>query len=354
MEKAKTLVLSSNCVNQIVQTFGLNNIMDTLIDYTTAAIKKYNSDLVEVPTRFGFNYETRNPGLIEMMPAHVKEKEVAIKVVGYHPKNPQLYNLPTILSTISSYCTATGHLKGVADGVLLTSLRTGAASAIVTKILAKSDSSTLGLIGCGAQAVTQLHAISRVAPIQKVLIYDIDTNTIDSFVERSAMLGIEVVIIRSSIQEIISTSDIVCTATSIDINEGPLFDNIKPLPHLHINAVGSDFPGKTELPLSLLKNSIVCPDFLEQAKKEGECQQLEDSEIGPDIISLVKNSNNYIGNQLKTTVFDSTGWALEDQIVVNLFFELAKKYNLGEEIALENISEDAKSPYNFMLNSISI
>ena len=123
---------------------------------------------------------------------------------------------------------------------------------------------------------------------------------------------------------------------------------------MHINAIGSDFPGKVELPLDLLKQSLVCPDFLEQAKIEGECQQLKDSEIGPDLSQIVKNSKKYSHAKNQITVFDSTGWALEDQIVMDLFLDLAKEFGIGQEIAIENISEDAKNPYHFMLKTVTV
>ena len=148
MEK-KTLILSGDNVNRIVETHGLNSLMDKLIKRTTNTILNYDPDKTEIPIRSGFNYDINDPGLVEWMPVHKKCDEVVIKVVGYHPRNPQKFDLPTILSSISSYDTATGHLKGVVDGVLLTALRTGAASAVASKFLAKEDSSILGLIGCG-------------------------------------------------------------------------------------------------------------------------------------------------------------------------------------------------------------
>ena len=354
MEENKTLILSAEDVNTIVQEYGLNRLMDTLIERTTSAIEKYSTERIEIPIRLGFNYEEKNPGLVEIMPVHIKENEVVIKVVGYHPKNPTLYDLPTILSSISSYDTSTGHLKGIADGVLLTALRTGAASAIATQRLAKPDSSILGLIGCGAQAITQIHAISRLFEIKKIFLFDIDESTMISFSERSLMLGLDIEIIFSTIEEIVNSCDIICTETSIDVGEGPLFNTTVTQPHLHINAIGSDFPGKTEIPLELLRQSIVCPDFLAQAKIEGECQQLQDSEIGPDLIELIQNYEIYEHVKLERTVFDSTGWALEDQIVMDLFLELANDYRIGQKIALENISEDPKNPYNFMLKRVSV
>lgn len=352
MKKNTTLILSGDDVNNITKTYGLDRLMDTLIQRTTEAIKKYTSENTDIPIRSGFNYEGENPGLVEIMPVHKKGDEVVIKVVGYHPKNPTSHSLPTILSSISSYDTDTGHLKGVVDGVLLTALRTGAASAIATKRLAKSDSTILGLIGCGAQSVTQVHAISRLFDIKKLLIFDVDQEALSSFSERITMLELNVEIEFSDITSIVRDSDIVCTETSIGVGEGPLFKEIKAQPHLHINAIGSDFPGKIEVPLDFLKQSLVCPDFLEQAKIEGECQQLEEADIGPNLSELVQNTEKYAFARQQHTVFDSTGWALEDQVVINLFLELADRFDIGQKIALENISEDAKNPYNFMLKTV--
>ena len=340
-KKERTLILSGNDVNTIVEKFGLNSLMDSLIERLTKAVKEFDISKTEIPIRSGFNYQSENPGLVEWMPVHRKGEEVVIKVVGYHPKNPSNFNLPTILSSISCYDTRTGHLKGIADGVLLTALRTGAASAVASKYLAKPDSVILGLIGCGAQAITQLHALSRIFKLTEILIYDIDLNSINSFKERISMLDLDVTISISTIEEIMETSDIVCTETSIDVGAGPLFEQTTNQPHLHINAIGSDFPGKTELPLEILKKSFVCPDFLEQAKIEGECQQLDDSEIGFNWVEVLQRPDFFAHVQHEMSVFDSTGWALEDQVVMDLFLDLAEEFGIGLEVAIENVSEDA-------------
>ncbi len=351
-KKQKTLILTGDDVISIVEKFGLNQLMDSLIDRLTSTIENFDTSKTEIPIRSGFSYKSENPGLVEWMPVHQKGKEVVIKIVGYHPKNPENFNLPTILSSISSYDTNTGHLKGIADGVLLTALRTGAASAVASNCLAKPDSSILGLIGCGAQAVTQLHALSRVFELSKVMIYDIDQSTMNSYAERISMLDLEIAIEFSTIEEIIEKSDIVCTETSIEVSTGPLFEHNTNKPHLHINAIGSDFPGKTELPLAILRNSFVCPDFLEQAKIEGECQQLNDSEIGSDLVEVVKKSDIFKNLQSEMSVFDSTGWALEDQVVMDLFLDIACEHGIGLEIAIENVTEDAKNPYHFLLKAV--
>ena len=90
----------------------------------------------------------------------------------------------------------------------------------------------------------------------------------------------------------------------------PVLDDAFLRDDVHINAVGSDMAGKTELPLTLLHASLVCPDYTPQAILEGECQQLHNGHIGPSLIEIVKNPNAYVSYQAQKTVFDSTGFAL--------------------------------------------
>ncbi|MHA4844092.1 ornithine cyclodeaminase family protein [Flavitalea antarctica] len=347
----KTLVLSSFDIQEILRHFGIDWIMMTLVERLTIAIKEYNPQKLSIPVRSGFQYEKPEPGLIEWMPLynqHDQEGEVLIKVVGYHPSNPNKFHLPTIVSTISEYDTNSGHLRALIDGVLATAIRTGAASAVATKLMAKPTSSVLGLIGCGTQAVTQLHALSLYFKIERVLIYDIDPTAASSFEKRCSALNSDISFVITTIEEIVKNADILCTATSLDIGAGPLFSNIETKPHIHINAVGSDFPGKVEIPFELLQKSFVCPDFIGQAIVEGECQQLELKDIGAGLVEVVQNSDKYTYLQNERSVFDSTGWALEDKVVMDLFLDCASELGLGQELEIENRPADTKNPYDFL------
>ena len=322
--------------------------MDELIYRLEKAFVDFDATKSDIPVRAGFHYEKPEQGLVEWMPIHNIGDQVVVKMVAYHPNNPEKFNWPTIVSSITSYDTRTGHLKSIIDGVFLTALRTGAASAIASRYLAKNDSKTLGLIGCGAQAVTQFHAISRVFELETVLLYDVDLNAMNSFAENVKPLNQNVQFIASDIKHIIAYSDIVTTATSIKVGEGPLFENCSTKPWLHINAVGSDFPGKIEVPLSHLKKSYVCPDFIGQALIEGECQQLNRADIKADLFQVIKDKKDYESLKTTTTVFDSTGIALEDQVVADLFLEYAAKLGLGKKIEIEIMSSDSKNPYDFL------
>lgn len=350
----KTLLITAEDIKNICRVIGIDTLMSTLIEKMGDAFHNYDPMKTSIPIRSGFNYKLPVNGLVEWMPLHELGKKIVIKTVGYHPSNPSLYNEPTILSNITSYDIRTGHLMSIMDGVLPTALRTGAASALTTDLLSSRDSNVLGLIGCGAQSITQLHAISKIRAIDTVLFYDIDKSAMSSFEQRVSDFGNQSNLIPSSIEDIMETSDIVCTATSIGQHEGPLFKNLEPKPHLHINAVGSDFPGKIELPYDLLKKAYVVPDFKKQAKIEGECQQLSDSQIGHELDYVVKRKESFLKYQSQLTVFDSTGYPLEDQTVSELILEYGESLGIGTEIEIEGSFSDVKNPYSFLESKVKV
>ena len=342
-----TVVVTRDHIATIVNAIGLDALMDEMIARLTDAIEDYDENRTHVRARDGFHYQEPDVGLLEWMPVMHTAQATTIKVVGYHPSNPTKRSLPTILSTISVFDTATGHLTGLADGTFLTALRTGAASAIASRVLARPESSVLGLIGCGAQSVTQLHAMVRTFPITQVLVNDADERNVDTFVHRTAEILPDAVEVKPApIELLVESSDIICTSTSIGIDEGPLFEDIDTRPWLHINAVGSDFPGKVELPLALLRRSLVVPDVLEQAVKEGECQQLTRAEIGPGLAEIIAEPERYADATESLTVFDSTGWALGDQVAMQLLLDRAEALGVGLVMNLEDIGEDPLDPYH--------
>ena len=347
----QTLILRVDDIRRIVEYVGLNALMDEMMARLTQAFEQFDPAKTVIPVRTGFSYEQPHVGLVEWMPLFEKHRQIVVKAVGYHPQNPSLYYLPTVLSTVSAYDPVSGHLAAVIDGTFLTALRTGAASAIATKFLASPNSQVLGLIGAGAQAVTQLHALSRCFDLKQILVFDRDPAVSQSFSERVACLGLEHLEIRQTeIVDLIAAADILCTATSVDVDDGPVFADKSLKPWLHVNAVGADFPGKFEVPLSLLERSFVCPDFRDQAIREGECQQFNDlKQIGAELSSVVKHPDQYRHYQQQTTVFDSTGFALEDQVAMNMLLDYATELQVGTLVELESATAEVKNPYSFVL-----
>jgi ornithine cyclodeaminase/alanine dehydrogenase-like protein (mu-crystallin family) len=353
-----TRLLSRQDIATIAHEIGRDAIMDALIAALTDSFARYDSRIVEVRKRDGFNYDRRRGGgggtppispelaggLLEWMPVLDLGAAATIKILSYNPRNPARHGIPTIIATNFQHDIKTGHLLAIADGVFLTALRTGAASAIATRILAHPDARTVGMIGCGAQAVTQLHALSRIMRVEKVLAFDIDSAAARSFPRRVEFLGVDVTL--AEVAEVECEADVLVTATSVPLGGGPVFPGKKLRPHLHINAVGADVPGKTECPLAIVESAaLVCPDFRAQAVVDGECQQLSEDRIGPSLAQLVKDSSSYREYQTRLTIFDSTGFALEDKVALELFLGYADRLGLGTDIELEALPLDPLDPY---------
>jgi ornithine cyclodeaminase/alanine dehydrogenase-like protein (mu-crystallin family) len=345
----KTRIIGLHDLARLVARVGLNALMDGIIERLARAFADPAFDRRDLRARGGLHYESPHLGLLEWMPHLARGRSATIKMIAYHPDNPTAYALPTVLGHIGRYDVRTGHLVALIDGVFPTALRTGAASAVASRILALPASETLGLIGAGAQAVTQTHAISRVLPIRRVLAFDIDPRVSKSFPDRTRFLGLDVR--AAPLAEVEQSADVLCTVTSVAVGAGPVIEGRRLKDHVHINAVGSDFSGKWEIPCDVLKASLVCPDFPAQAVVEGECQQLGPAEIGPDILNLASSPESYASWRERRTVFDSTGFALEDHVALDFLLDMIQTHELGSDLEIESIPDDAQNPYDFLGDS---
>jgi L-lysine cyclodeaminase len=341
--RGKVLLLSHEDVLLVLQSVGVDAFMDAMIARVRDALRSSADSGVEVVARGGFSFDGPCRGLVEWMPVLVPPAAVIVKMIGYHPDNRLHFDLPTIVGTTGLYDGRTGSLRALIDGTVMTAVRTGAASAVASQVLAIPDARSLGLIGCGGQAVTQLHALSRLYAFTRILAYDVDPTVAASLAARVERLGLTVTAVpRATIER---EADIICTQTSALPGAEPVLDAAHLKPWVHVNAVGSDSVGKVELPQELLEASLVCPDFLEQAVVEGECQRVAAERIGPDLSTLVKHPERYVEWRQRRTVFDSTGFALEDAVAMDLLLHAASRLALGREISLEGAGRDSLNPY---------
>jgi ornithine cyclodeaminase/alanine dehydrogenase-like protein (mu-crystallin family) len=345
----QSVFLSVDDIRRVVHAVGRDRLMDDVIAEIRACCRTYRSSGSESPVRAGIEYLRPAVGLLEWMPFKDGAGRITIKIVGYHPENPARHGIPTILSTLACYDTRTGCMTAMADGTFLTAVRTGAASAVASTILADPASRTIGLIGCGAQAVTQLHALSRVFPIARVLLFDTDGSVQAGFPGRMRRMGLsEIDCAFADPRQVVEESDILCTQTSVAVGQGPVIEDIGMKPSLHINAVGSDFPGKIELPRSLVRRAFVCADFPEQARREGECQQLDPAAIGASLAELVERADEFALRRSQLTVFDSTGWALEDHAAFGVLLRHAEALGIGSPAERIATASDPWNPYAFL------
>lgn len=340
-----TAIVGRAALAAVAADIGLDALLDELIRRLGDAVRAPVP--VETRDRDGFHYHEPGPGLVEWMPAHDPGRRVAIKTVGYHPGNPFTVGLPSVLATVSVYDCTTGALVGVVEGTALTALRTGAASALVSDLLAPDRPLTVAVVGCGAQAVTQLHALSRVRTVERVLAYDTVRPVAKGLADRiEPHVAAPVTVVEERAHgRLLEEADVLVTATSVPIGDGPVIADGDHRRDLHVNAIGADFAGKTELPASLLGRAFVVPDVRSQCVLEGECQQLESHQIGPDLRDLLVDADRHGDQRDQLTVFDSTGWALEDLVAAELVLDLAIEHGAAEMSDLQPAFADPFDPY---------
>ncbi len=326
---------------------GLDRLMDEMIAGLGRAYREFDESLISTVDRTGFTYDKPDLGAVEWAPAMVTGERAVVSTNGRHPSNPLQRNLPTTMRTTAVYDTTSGRLLTLTDGTFIGAIQSAATTALATAELATLDASTVGIIGAGAQAVAQLHAVSRVRPITKVLVFDADPAVAESFERRSPIdCEIEVVPAKKIDAKLVAVADILCTCTTVEPDSGPVFPDTMHLPWLHINAMGADGPGQTELPLSLLNRAIVVPDNGSQCGARGESQAIPTDPDGPELRELVRFGGSQFRDEL--TVFDSTGWALHDLIGVEMLEAHAERIGVGFEFEIQPTPRDPFDPYELL------
>ena len=245
-----------------------------------------------------------------------------VKWVNVHPRNPP-HGLPTVMAVLIYSDPETGYPLAIMDATEITAYRTGAAAAIASKYLARRNSHTMGVIGAGYQAYTQILAHAELFNPISVGAFDISEAAADRLAQ--SLPGFS---IRSCSIEEAAASDIVCTLTP---SHSPVVKKEWLRPGTHINAVGADAPGKQEVDPSILKEAIVVIDDLIQASHSGEINVpiqkglYSVKEIYGTLPEVVAGKKKGRTDGKAITVFDSTGIAVEDIAVAKLLFEKARQ-----------------------------
>ena len=203
----------------------------------------------------------------------------------------------------------------------------------------------------GAQAVTQIHAIARVRPLERIKAFDIDPKIAGTLGLRLRKAGIMATVeVVAAPDDAIAEVDILCTATSVSPGALPVVPDVPHRPWLHINAVGADHPGKRELAPGLVARAVVIPDTREQCATEGESQHIDPDRLGPEMADLIRHQGRYEYLRSQLTVFDSTGWALEDLVAAELVLDHAERLDEGFALDLQPSPGDPYDPYEFLFS----
>lgn len=291
---------------------------------------------IHMPLRSRIDIRKYN-GQVAVMPAFIEGTcAVGLKVVSTYPANPSKHNLPTILATIMIVDAKTGAITAIMEGAFITALRTGAASGVATKYLARKDSRLVAVVGAGVQAEKQLMAISEVRNIQSAKVYDLVRSRRVGYAQRmSKELGIEVVP-ASTAQSAVKDADIIVTATT---SQQPVVKAEWIQEGTHINSIGAPSSDARELDDDTIRRARIVVDSKEAALKEtGDLVIpisrgiISAADIYAELGEIVTGRKTGRTRSDQITVFKSVGLAVEDVAVAQRAYDKASKIGLGTNL----------------------
>lgn len=239
------------------------------------------------------------------------EHLTGVKIGSFWSGNPAR-GLPRHNSTIVLLDQQTGRLAAVIEAGRVNAYRTAAANAVAADLLARHESSVLAVFGAGNQAGYEVMALARIRPIKQVLVVARPSPRRDAFVARLCAEGLKAR--GAAPEEAVRAADIVVTATPA---REPLFDAAWVQPGTHVVSMGSDAPGKHELPTALFKAASLFCDLPSQSMQIGDFQHVRDTIHAGDLTltsigDVIENRAPGRRDERDITVFDSSGISLQD------------------------------------------
>ncbi|WP_022706045.1 ornithine cyclodeaminase [Paracoccus zeaxanthinifaciens] len=288
---------------RLVHHIGIEKVLTDLADQIEADFRRW--PLFDKTPRVASHSDV---GVIELMPTSDGET-YGFKYVNGHPKN-MAEGLQTVTAFGLLADVNSGYPKLLSEMTLLTALRTAATSAMAARHLAPKGARTMAMIGNGAQSEFQCLAFKAVCGIDSVRLYDIDPAATERCAKNLAGSGLTVVECRSS-QEAIEGAQIITTCTADKQYATILTDNMVGS-GVHINAIGGDCPGKTELHRDILLRSRIFVEYPPQTRIEGEIQQLDPDHAVTELWQVIAGDVPGRADDRQITLFDSVGFAIED------------------------------------------
>jgi ornithine cyclodeaminase len=289
---------------KLVRTIGIETFLAELADHIRQDFLRWPEfeKMARIATHSA-------DGVIELMPAS-DSALYGFKYVNGHPNNPAKTGLSTVMAFGVLADVATGMPLLISEMTLLTALRTAATSAMAARALARKESTVLALIGAGAQSEFQALAMKAIIGIEEVRVFDPDPEAVDKFVRNMAGSGLTIVR-ATSVRDAVRGADIVTTATAVKGRAAVITPDMLE-PGMHINAIGGDCPGKTELHPDVLRLGTVFVEYPPQTRIEGDIQQMEPDFPVVELWQVLAGAATGRASREEITVFDSVGFAVED------------------------------------------
>ncbi len=281
-------------------------------------------------------------GVIELMPIS-DQSRYAFKYVNGHPDNAQR-SLPTVMAFGALSEVDSGYPLLLSELTITTALRTAATSALAAQFMARKNIRVMALIGNGAQSEFQALAFHHMLGIEEIRAYDIDLEASAKLMRNlESVAGLNIRAVSSTAQAV-RGADIVTTLTA-DKRRATILTPDMIEPGVHLNAVGGDCPGKTELHPDILQGARLVVEFAPQTRVEGESQQLAEDASLIELWQLVSGERAGRVSDQEVTVFDSVGFALEDFSALRYLYAQAAIQDIGRDMDLIPEMVDPRNLY---------
>ena len=288
---------------RLINRTGLSEMLTGIAAYIEEDFRRW--ELFDKAPRVASHSDV---GVIELMPTS-DGQVYGFKYVNGHPKNTA-EGLQTVTAFGLLANVQTGYPVLLSEMTLLTALRTAATSALVAKYLAPEGADTMALIGNGAQSEFQATAFRAICGVTKLRLYDIDPAATKKVLRNLSDQGFELTAC-SSVQEAIEGAQIITTCTADKQYATILTDNMVGA-GVHINAIGGDCPGKTELHKDILSRADVFVEYPPQTRIEGEIQQMPADFPVTEMWEVITGKAKGRRDARQITLFDGVGFATED------------------------------------------
>jgi ornithine cyclodeaminase len=302
-DKALVPFVSVDHMMKLIHHVGVEPMLVGLADYIERDFKRW--ELFDKTPRVASHSDV---GVIELMPTSDGEA-YGFKYVNGHPKNTS-EGLQTVTAFGLLADVYTGYPVLLSEMTMLTAMRTAATSGLVAKYLAPKGADTMAMIGNGAQSEFQSIAMKAICGLKTVRLWDIDSQATEKAARNLAGSGLTVVKCASA-EEATEGAQIITTCTADKQYATILTDNMVGS-GVHINAIGGDCPGKTELAAAILHRSDIFVEYPEQTRIEGEIQQLEADHPVTELWQVMSGTAKGRTSDKQITLFDSVGFAIED------------------------------------------
>jgi ornithine cyclodeaminase len=278
-------------------------------------------------------------GVIELMPVS-NSKSYAFKYVNGHPSNTA-QGLYTVMAFGVLADVHTGYPVLLSELTVATALRTCATSLMAARVLARPNSRRMALIGNGAQSDFQALAFHSHLGIEEIAVFDVDQRATEKLIRNLSAFPSLKLIRCDSIAQAVRGADIVTTVTA-DKAHATILTPQMIEPGMHINAVGGDCPGKTELHADVLRSARVFVEYEPQTRIEGDIQQMPADFAVVDLWRVLAGTQAGRQSTGQVTIFDSVGFALEDYSTLRYVYEQVSRRHLGADVELVPMADDPK------------